>query len=167
MHCNRRTLYIFRIKQKWTKRVMVFVRWSGWSAKIFDISYFWNNFGIVCNLEQSFFVSFCGTNIRMSRRNRNQSQANNLNVSTPSQSSQSSRRGNQSFSPSSQGDGDYEQHTAATVKFILNHMTSKYPIKRTDLVKECCNGNSRIFPVILSAVQNHLKSVSVSLPRTK
>lgn len=105
-------------------------------------------------------------NIKMSRRAQNRSQATSLNVSSQSQLSQSSRRGNRSISPSSPDDENYGQYTAATVKYILNHMATNYPIKRSDLVKECCNGNTKTFTIILTAVQNHLKSVSVAL-RTK
>lgn len=98
---------------------------------------------------------------RRSQRNRNRSQARNLSDSFEGESSQSSRRGNQTISPPSpEGNEDYDQYTAAAVKFILNHVATKYPIKRADLVKECCNGNTRIFSIISATVQNHLKSVS-------
>lgn len=94
-----------------------------------------------------------------SQRNRNRTQARNLDDSSESQLSQSTRTANQSISPS-QGTENYDQYTVATVKFILNHIATKYPIKRADLVKECCNGNTRIFTAISSAVQNRLKAVS-------
>lgn len=97
--------------------------------------------------------------IEMSQRNRNRSQASSLNESSQSQSS---RRSNRPASPSSLDAEDYDQYTVAAVKFILNQLSTKYPIKRADLVKECCNGNGRIFSIILSVVQNSLKTVKQS-----
>lgn len=103
----------------------------------------------------------CELHVKMSRRNRNRSQGASLDVSSQSQTSQpsqSSRRGTQrTVSPP---DEDFDEYTVATLKFILNHMATKHPIKRADIVKECCNGNTKTFIAILSTVQNHLKSVS-------
>lgn len=95
----------------------------------------------------------------MSQRSR-RTQARSLNGSQ-SQSSENSRRSTQRAA--SPPDENYDEYTVATVKFILNHLATKYPIKRADIVKECCNGNTKIFTIILSVVQNHLKSVSFSV----
>lgn len=94
----------------------------------------------------------------MSQRTQ-RSQRRNHNASSQSQMNESSSSGNRTLSPRSPESEDYEQYTIASVKFILNHLATKVPIKRADLVKECCNGSSKIFMIILPAVQNRLKSV--------
>lgn len=94
----------------------------------------------------------------MSRRNQNASQ------SSQSQNRRSSRS-SQNQSSQSNGSEDsiaenYDENVTTTVKFILNHSANKHPIKRSDIVKECTNGDAKMFQQILSVVQNHLKSVS-------
>ncbi|KAJ6639403.1 Non-structural maintenance of chromosomes element 3 like [Pseudolycoriella hygida] len=96
----------------------------------------------------------------MSQRTRKRNR--NLDESSQSQSgesSQSSRGNNRASLTAPSEDEDHTRSVIATVKFILNHMATKFPIKRADLVKECCDGNGKIFSAILETVTSQLKFV--------
>ncbi|XP_037049570.1 non-structural maintenance of chromosomes element 3 homolog [Bradysia coprophila] len=91
----------------------------------------------------------------MSQRSRRR----NFNASSQSQMNASSSSGGSVSLGTPEESEDYDQYTVMTVKFILNHLAARLPIKRADLVKECCNGSSKIFMIIQPAVQNRLKSI--------
>lgn len=96
----------------------------------------------------------------MSQRSQRSQRRRNFNASSQSQINESTSSGNQSLSPRSPESQDYDQYIVTTVKFLLNHLAARLPIKKADLVKEGCNGSNKIFMIILPAVQNRLKSVS-------
>lgn len=92
------------------------------------------------------------------------SQASTSRSSRQGNRSLNSSRGNQSLDRSIPADNEnYRQYALNIVKFVLNQTQNKRPIKRADLVKECCNGITKAFPIILPMVQNDLKTVSVSI----
>lgn len=46
------------------------------------------------------------------------------------------------------------------IKYILNNLNNKIPIKKSDIVALVLNGNEKLFSPVMDLVKSHLKDVS-------